>query len=75
MTAPKENNMPTFTITSDKPFVVLDVAEYQEILDKLERLEFLTSKTLKRDIAVARKEFKEGKTIPFEKVLTDLHED
>ncbi len=54
--------MPTFTITSKKPFIVVDAVEYQEIQDRLERLEFLESKSLNRDIAVARQELKDGKT-------------
>jgi len=54
--------MPTFTITSKKPFIVVDAIEYQEIQDRLERLEFLESRTLKKDIAEAHRELKAGKT-------------
>ncbi len=66
--------MPTFTITLRKPFIVVDAAEYQEMQDRLERLEILTSTSLKKDVAAARKAFKEGKTTPFEKVMADLLE-
>lgn len=67
--------MPTFTITLDKPFIVVDAVEYQEMRDRLERLEILTSTSLKRDFTAARKAFKEGKTVPFDKVMAVLLKD
>lgn len=51
--------MPTITIESDKPVVVIPFDEYQELLDTLE---ILSDPTLKRDVEQARKEFPEGKS-------------
>ncbi len=67
--------MPTFTITSKKPFVVLDAEEYEDIRERLERLDILTSAGLKRDITAARKALKEGRTTPLETVMAELLED
>ncbi len=54
--------MRRLTIAPEKPFIIIDAAVYQDIQDRLERLEFLESPALKRDIAEAIKESIEGKT-------------
>lgn len=51
--------MPTLTISSDKPVVVLPVEEYEELL---ERLEILSNPSLLRDVKRGLREFEEGKT-------------
>ncbi|MFH0764857.1 MAG: hypothetical protein V2A61_00395 [Calditrichota bacterium] len=66
--------MPTFTISSKKPVVVLDVDEYEAIQDRLERLEFLESRTLKKDIIDARQALREGRTVPLAKLKAKLLE-
>lgn len=66
--------MSTFTISSRTPVVVLDVKEYEAIQDRLERLEFLESQSLKKDIAEARKALREGKTTSLAKVKAKLLE-
>jgi len=66
--------MPTFTISSKKPVVVLDMDEYEELRERLEHLDILSSKSLKRDLAAARKALKEGKTSPLEEVMDELIE-
>ncbi len=66
--------MPSVTITSRKPVVVLDVKEYQEIQDRLERLDFLESRTLKKDVLDARKALREGQTISLAKVKAKILE-
>ena len=64
--------MPTLTIKSDKPVVVIPLDEYQDLLDTLE---ILSDPTLKRDVEKARKEFREGKTISLEKLRAELDAD
>ncbi len=64
--------MPTLTIESDKPVVVVPLDEYQELLDTLE---ILSDPTLKRDVEQARKEFREGKTISLEELRAELDAD
>jgi len=64
--------MPTLTIKSDKPVVVVPLDEYQDLLDTLE---ILSDPTLKRDVEKARKEFREGKTISLEKLRAELDAD
>jgi PHD/YefM family antitoxin component YafN of YafNO toxin-antitoxin module len=64
--------MPTLTIKSDKPVVVVPLEEYQDLLDTLE---ILSDSTLKRDVEKARKEFREGKTISLEKLRAELDAD
>ena len=44
--------MPTLTIKSDKPVVVVPLDEYQDLSDTLE---ILSDPTLKRDVEKARK--------------------
>jgi len=66
--------MPTFTVTSEKPVVVIDQAEYQELQDRMERLEFLVSRSLKKDIIEARRELREGKTTSHTKLKSQLLE-
>lgn len=66
--------MPSVTISSRKPVVVLDVKEYEAIQDRLERLDFLESRTLKKDIIDARKALKEGRTVSLAKVKARLLE-
>jgi len=56
--------MPTLTIKSDKPVVVVPLDEYQDLLDTLE---ILSDPTLKRDVEKARREFREGRTVSWEK--------
>lgn len=67
--------MPTITITSDKPVVVLTVEEYQQMLDQIERMEILADPTLARDIAGARKALKEGRTTGLADLKAALLED
>jgi len=64
--------VPTLTIESDKPVVVVPLDEYQELLDTLE---ILSDPTLKRDVEQARKEFREGKTISLEELRAELDAD
>jgi len=64
--------VPTLTIESDKPVVVVPIDEYQELLDTLE---ILSDPTLKRDVEQARKEFREGKTISLEELRAELDAD
>jgi PHD/YefM family antitoxin component YafN of YafNO toxin-antitoxin module len=64
--------MPTLTIKSDKPVVVVPLDEYEALL---ETVEILSNPALKRDIEKARKEFREGKTIRLEKLRAELDED
>ncbi|MFH0766107.1 MAG: hypothetical protein V2A61_06780 [Calditrichota bacterium] len=52
--------MPTLTITSDKPIVVIPAEEYDSLR---ETLEILSDKALMRAIEKGRKEFTEGKTV------------
>jgi len=61
--------MPTLTIKSDEPVVVVPLREYEDLLDTLE---IFTDPTIKRDIDKARKEFREGKTISLEKLRSEL---
>ena len=56
--------MPTLTIKSDKPVVVVPLDEYQDLLDTLE---ILSDPTLKRDVEKARKELREGETVSWDK--------
>ncbi len=64
--------MPTLTITSDKPVVVIPAEEYDSMR---ETIEILSNPSLVRDIKKARREFKEGKTISWEKLMAELNED
>ena len=64
--------MPTLTIKSDKPVVVVPLDEYEDLLDTLE---ILSDPTLKRDVEKARKEFREGKTISLAKLRAELDAD
>ena len=61
--------MPTLTIESDKPVVVIPVDEYESLL---ETIEILSNPELVKDIEKARKEFREGKTIGLEKLRAEL---
>ena len=64
--------MPTLTIKSDKPVVVISVEEYESLL---ETIEILSNPSLIKDIELARKEFREGKTISLEKLRSELDAD
>ena len=64
--------MPTLTIKSDKPMVLVPVEEYNSMR---ETIEILSDPTLVRDIRRARREFKEGKTVRWEDLMAELHED
>ena len=64
--------MPTLTIKSDKPVVVISVEEYESLL---ETIEILSNPSLIKDIEIARKEFREGKTISLEKLRAELDAD
>lgn len=66
--------MPSVIITSKKPVVILNTSEYQRIQDRLERLDFLESKTIKKDIAAARKALREGKTTSLASIKAKLLE-
>jgi len=61
--------MPTLTIESDKPVVVIPVDEYESLL---ETIDILSNPELIRDIGQARKEFREGNTISWEKLSSEL---
>lgn len=61
--------MPTLTIESDKPVVVIPVDEYESLL---ETIDILSNPELVKDIEQARKEFREGKTKSWEQVKKDL---
>ena len=52
--------MPTLTIKSDKPMVLIPVEEYDSLR---ETIEILSDKKLMRAIEKGRKEFEEGKTV------------
>ena len=58
--------MPEFTITAKRPVVVMDVAEYEELMDRIERLEFLGDESLQKDIDDAMKALREGRTTSLE---------
>lgn len=61
--------MPTLTIESDKPVVVIPADEYESLL---ETIDILSNPELVKDIEQARKEFREGKTKSWEQVKKDL---
>ena len=61
--------MPTLTIESDKPVVVIPVDEYESLL---ETIDILSNPELVKDIEQAWKEFREGKTKSWEQVKKDL---
>jgi len=61
--------MPTLTIKSDKPMVLISLEEYEAMK---ETIEVLSDPKLMRDIRQARKEFREGKTVPWEQVRAEL---
>ncbi len=63
--------MPTMTIKSDKPMVLVPVAEYNSMR---ETIEILSDAALVRDIRKARREFKEGKSVRWEDLMAELHE-
>jgi PHD/YefM family antitoxin component YafN of YafNO toxin-antitoxin module len=63
--------MPTLTIRSDKPMVLVPVDEYNSMR---ETIEILSDPALVRDIRRARREFKEGKTVSWEDLMAELHE-
>jgi len=52
--------MPTLTVTSDKPVVVLDLEEYESLK---ETLEILSNQHLMRSIEQGQKDYREGKTV------------
>jgi len=60
--------MPTLTITSDKPVVVIPVNEYEDLMD---RLEIISDTQLLHDLREARKDYAEGKTISMEQLLSE----
>jgi len=61
--------MPTLTITSDKPVVVIPVNEYEDLMD---RLEIISDTQLLQDLREARKDYAEGKTISMEQLLSEF---
>jgi len=64
--------MPTLTIKSDKPMVLIPVEEYDSLR---ETIEILSDKALMRAIEKGRKEFREGKTISLKKLRAELDAD
>ena len=56
--------MPTLTIKSDKPVVVIPAEEYESLR---ETIEILSDRRLMGDIRRAIKEHEEGKSLDFEK--------
>jgi len=63
--------MPTLTIRSDKPMMLVPVDEYNSMR---ETIEILSDPALVREIRRARREFKEGKTVSWDNLMADLHE-
>ena len=55
--------MPTITIKSDKPMVLIPVEEYDSLR---ETIEILSNRRLMSDIRKAIKEHEEGKSLDFE---------
>jgi len=64
--------MPTLTIKSDEPVVVVPLNEYEALL---ETIEILSDPTLKQDIEQARADFQEGRTISLDKLRAELDAD
>jgi antitoxin YefM len=64
--------MPTFTISSKRPVIVLDVDEYESMK---ETIDILSNPELMKDIEKGRQEYKEGKTISWDKLRKELLED
>ena len=58
--------MPEFTVSSKRPVVVMDVEKYQDLIDRLERLEFSGDESAQRDLEQALKDYREGRTISLE---------
>ncbi len=63
--------MPTLTIRSDKPMMLVAVDEYNSMR---ETIEILSDPALVREIRRARREFQEGKTVSWEALMSELHE-
>jgi len=61
--------MPTLTIKSDKPVVVIPADEYESLL---ETIEILSNPELVKDIEEARKALREGRTISWDKFKKDF---
>ncbi|MCF7809666.1 hypothetical protein K9N50_01620 [bacterium] len=61
--------MPTITIKSDKPMVLISLEEYESMK---ETIEILSNPELVKDIEQAHKDYKEGKTVSWEDLKKDL---
>jgi PHD/YefM family antitoxin component YafN of YafNO toxin-antitoxin module len=57
--------MPTLTIKSDKPMILIPVEEYESML---ETLEILSDQHLMRSIEQGQKDDREGKTVKLSKL-------
>lgn len=64
--------MPTLTIKSDKPMVLIPIEEYDSMR---ETIEIISDPALVRDIRRARREFKEGKTVSWEALMAVSNDD
>ena len=63
--------MPTLTIKSDKPMVLIPVEEYEALR---ETIEILSDPDLVKDIEEARKALREGRTVSWDKFKKDFLE-
>ncbi|NQU06464.1 MAG: hypothetical protein HQ568_10255 [Calditrichaeota bacterium] len=61
--------MPTLTIKSDKPMVLIPSEEYDAMR---ETIEILSNPDLVKDIEEARKAFREGRTVSWDEVKKEL---
>ena len=59
--------MPTLTIESDEPVVILRLSEYESLMEILEILS--ESPGVLEEIEEARRELAQGKGIPFQDIL------
>ena len=57
-------------ITIDQPMVLIPLEEYQELLIEAGYLE---TPRLDKEIAAARKRFKEGKVVDWESIKDEIH--
>ncbi len=62
--------MPTFTISSKKPVIILDIDEYEAMR---ESIELLSNTELIADIEEGRKAFRERKTVSWKTLKKELN--
>jgi len=62
--------MPTLTIKSDKPMVLIPIEEYDALR---ETIEILSDTALMRDIKRGLKDFEEGKTVKLSELRRKYH--